>query len=109
LTPLEVNCKLAALDDTPLEDATLYRQLVGSLVYLTVTRPDIAYDVHKISQFMAAPRSSHFSAVLRIIFYVKGTPFHGSRFSSNLSFVLSGYSDADCTGYCFFLGSSLLS
>jgi hypothetical protein len=119
LTPLEVNCKLTPLDGTPLEDATLYRQLVGSLVYLTVTRPDIAYAVHKVSQFMAAPRSSHFSAVLRIIRYVKGTLFHGLRFSANSSLVLSGYSDADwagdptdrrsTTGYCFFLGSSLLS
>lgn len=119
LTPLEVNSKLTPLDDTPLEDATLYRQLVGSLVYLTVTRPDIAYAVHKVSQFMAAPRSSHFSAVLRIIRYVKGTIFHGLRFSANSSLVLSGYSDADwagdptdrrsTTGYYFFLGNSLLS
>ncbi|PNY14773.1 glutamate receptor-like protein [Trifolium pratense] len=119
LTPLEVNCKLTPLDDTPLEDATLYRQLVGSLVYLTVTRPDIKYVVHKFSQFMAAPRSSHFYVVLRIIRYVKGTLFHGLRFSANSILVLSGYSDADWAGdstdrrsttrYCFFLGSSLLS
>jgi len=68
---------------------------------------------------MAAPWSSHFSAVLRIIRYVKGTLFHGLRFSANSSLVLSGYSDADWAGdptdrrsttwYCFFLGSSLFS
>jgi len=97
-TPLELNCKLTPLDGTPLEDATLYRQLVGSLVYLTVTRLDIAYDVHIVSQFMSAPRSTHFSAVLRIIRYVKGTLFHGLHFSANSSLVLSGYLDVDCEG-----------
>ncbi|KAF2322389.1 hypothetical protein GH714_013189 [Hevea brasiliensis] len=45
-TPLELNCKLTPLDGTPLDDPTLYRQLVGSLAYLTVTRPDISYAVH---------------------------------------------------------------
>jgi len=118
-TPLEVNCKLTPLDGTPIDDPTLYRQLVGSLVYLTVTRPDIAYVVHVVSQFMSAPRSSHFSAVLRILRYIKGTMFHGLHFAANSSLVLSGYSDADwagdptnrrsTTGYCFFLGTSLIS
>ena len=118
-TPLEVNCKLTPLDGTPIDDPTLYRQLVGSLVYLTVTRPDIAYVVHVVSQFMSAPRSSHFSAVLRILRYIKGTMFHGLHFAANSSLVLSGYFDADwagdptdrrsTTGYCFFLGTSLIS
>ncbi|KAL4029945.1 hypothetical protein IC575_008173 [Cucumis melo] len=97
----------------------LYRQLVGSLIYLTVTRPDIAYAVHIVSQFMAAPRTIHFTAVLRILRYVKGTLGHGLQFSSQSSLVLSGYSDADwagdptdrrsTTGYCFYLGDSLIS
>uniref|UniRef100_A0A2N9FZB6 Integrase catalytic domain-containing protein n=1 Tax=Fagus sylvatica TaxID=28930 RepID=A0A2N9FZB6_FAGSY len=51
-TPLEMNARLTPLDGTPLRDATLYRQLVGSLVYLTVTRPDIAHAVHLVSQFL---------------------------------------------------------
>jgi hypothetical protein len=118
-TPLEVNCKLTPLDDTPLADPTLYRQLVGSLVYLTATRPDISYAVHLVSQFMFAPRSTHFSVVLRILRYLKGTLFYGLHFSANSSLVLSGYFDADwgrdptdsrsTTGYCFFLGDSLIS
>ncbi|KAL4018546.1 hypothetical protein IC575_022144 [Cucumis melo] len=97
----------------------LYRQLVGSLIYLTVTRPDIAYVVHIVSQFMAAPRTIHFTAVLRILRYIKGTLGHGLQFSSQSSLVLSGYSDADwagdptdrrsTTGYCFYLGDSLIS
>jgi hypothetical protein len=72
-TPLEPNARLTPLDGTPLSDATLYRQLVGSLVYLTVTRPDIAYAVHLVSQFLSAPRSTHYAAVLRILRYIKGT------------------------------------
>jgi hypothetical protein len=118
-TPLELNVKLTPLDGTPLKDPTLYRRLVGSLVYLTVTRPDIAYAVHLVSQFMAAPRTVHFAVVLRILRYVKGTLFHGLHFSAHSSLILTGYSDADwagdptdrrsTTGYCFFLGDSLIS
>ncbi|KAG5547345.1 hypothetical protein RHGRI_013130 [Rhododendron griersonianum] len=118
-TPLEPTTRLTPLDGTPLPDATLYRQLVGCLVYLTVTRPDIAYAVHIVSQFMSAPRSTHFQAVLRILRYVKGTLFHGLYYSAHSSLQLYAYSDADwagdptdrrsTTGYCFFLGDSLIS
>lgn len=118
-TPLEPNICLAPMDGSPLSDPTLYRQLVGSLVYLTVTRPDIAYAVHIVSQFMASPRTTHYAAVLRILRYIKGSIFRGLHFSSASSLELCGYSDADwagdatdrrsTTGYCFFLGSSLIS
>ncbi|KAA0049719.1 Integrase, catalytic core [Cucumis melo var. makuwa] len=54
-TPLDPNVHLTPYDGVPLENASLYRQLVGSLIYLTVTRPNIAYVVHIVSQFMAAP------------------------------------------------------
>ncbi|GAV72833.1 hypothetical protein CFOL_v3_16321, partial [Cephalotus follicularis] len=118
-SPLEQNVKLRPSDGTPLPDHTLYRQLVGSLIYLTVTRPDIAYAVHLVSQFMSAPRTTHFSAVLRILRYLKGTLFHGLHFSSETSLALHAFCDADwagdptdrhsTTGYCFFLGTSLIS
>uniref|UniRef100_A0A2N9FSX2 Reverse transcriptase Ty1/copia-type domain-containing protein n=1 Tax=Fagus sylvatica TaxID=28930 RepID=A0A2N9FSX2_FAGSY len=85
-------------DGEPLLDATLYRQLVGSLVYLTVTRPDISYAVHIVSQFMAAPQSLHYTAVLRILRYLKGTLFHGLHFSSQSSLTLQAYSDIDWAG-----------
>ncbi|KAJ9566231.1 hypothetical protein OSB04_002197 [Centaurea solstitialis] len=65
-TPLEHNLHLAPNVGPPLRDPTLYRQLVGSVVYLTATRPDIAYAVHTVSQFMSAPCSDHYAAVLRI-------------------------------------------
>jgi hypothetical protein len=81
-TPTELNVCLNLHDGEPLCDSTLYRHLVGSLVYLTVTRPNISYVVHPVSQFMAAPRSTHFFAVLHILRYLKGTLFHGLHFSS---------------------------
>uniref|UniRef100_A0A2N9FMT7 Reverse transcriptase Ty1/copia-type domain-containing protein n=1 Tax=Fagus sylvatica TaxID=28930 RepID=A0A2N9FMT7_FAGSY len=81
-TPIEYNNRLNTHDREPLLDATLYRQLVESLVYLTVTRPDISYAVHIISQFMAAPRSFHNAVVLRILRYLKDSLFHGLHFSS---------------------------
>jgi hypothetical protein len=84
-----------------------------------VTRLDLAYAVHLVSQFMTAPQSVHYTAVLRILRYVKETLFHGLRFSSHSSLDLHVYSDADCagdpinrrstTGYCFLLGDSLIS
>ncbi|KAJ9541324.1 hypothetical protein OSB04_027830 [Centaurea solstitialis] len=118
-TPLEPNLHLTQNAGPPLKDPTLYRQLVGSLVYLTVTRPDIAYAVHTVSQFMFAPCSDHYAAVLHILRYLKGTMFHGLYFSSTSFLILRGFFDADwdsdmtdrrsTTGFYFFLGDSLIS
>jgi transposase InsO family protein len=118
-TPIEFNARLTPSSGELLPDPTLYRQLVGSLVYLTVTRPDISYAVHQVSQFVSAPRSTHYAAVLRILRYLKGTLFHGLHFSAQSPLTLRAYSDADwvgdptdrrsTTGYCFLLGSSLIS
>uniref|UniRef100_A0A2N9H689 Reverse transcriptase Ty1/copia-type domain-containing protein n=1 Tax=Fagus sylvatica TaxID=28930 RepID=A0A2N9H689_FAGSY len=86
-TSLELNVKLNTTDGEPLSDATLYRQLVGNLIYLIVSHPDLTYVVHLISQFMSAPRSTHYAATWA------GDPT--DRRST--------------TGYCFLLGSSLIS
>ena len=66
-TPLEYNAKLTPLDGEPISDATRYRQLVGSLIYLTVTRSDISHVVGMVSKFMDAPLSVHYAAVLWIL------------------------------------------
>jgi hypothetical protein len=66
-SPLETNVKLPTTDGELLSDATLYRQLVESLIYLTVIRPDLAYAVHLFSKFMTAPCSVHYAAILHII------------------------------------------
>uniref|UniRef100_A0A2N9G2B9 Integrase catalytic domain-containing protein n=1 Tax=Fagus sylvatica TaxID=28930 RepID=A0A2N9G2B9_FAGSY len=116
---LEMNAHLTPLDGTPLSDATLYRQFVGSLVYLTVIRLDIAHAVHLVSQFLVAPHSTHYAVVIHILCYIKGTMFHGLHFSAHSTLDLCAYSDADwvgdptdcrsTTGFCFFLGDSLIS
>uniref|UniRef100_A0A2N9HM45 Uncharacterized protein n=1 Tax=Fagus sylvatica TaxID=28930 RepID=A0A2N9HM45_FAGSY len=118
-TPLEMNARFTPLDGTPLSDATLYRQLVGSLVYLTVTRPDIAHVFHLVSQFLVAPHSTHYAAVIHILRYIKGTMFHGLHFSAHSTIDLCTYSNAywvgdltdrrSTSGCCFFLRDSLIS
>jgi hypothetical protein len=118
-TPLEMNARLSPLDGTPFSDATIYCQLVSSLVYLNVTRPNIAHAVHLVSQFLAAPYSTHYVAVIHILRYIKGTMFHGLHFSAHSTLDLCAYSDADWAGdptdrrstigFCFFLGDSLIS
>ncbi|XP_057760920.1 uncharacterized mitochondrial protein AtMg00810-like [Arachis stenosperma] len=118
-TPLEPNVRFTPMDDTVLDNPTLYRQLVGGLVYLTVTRPDIAYPVHILGQFLSAPRTTHYAAVLRILHYIKGTLFYGLYFYAHSSLFLQAYSDAEWAGdttdrcsttsYCLFLDDSLIS
>jgi hypothetical protein len=118
-TPLEPNIHFSATDETMLDNPTIYRQLVGSLIYLTVTRPYISYVVHIVSQFMCAPCTTHFGAILWIICYIKGTFFRGLHFSSCNPLVLQAYSDAgwagdpdhrcSTTSYFNFLGDFLIS
>ncbi|XP_023736237.1 secreted RxLR effector protein 161-like [Lactuca sativa] len=106
-------------DGVPLSDPNLYRTVVGSLVYLTVTRPDIAHAVHVVSQFVTSPTSVHWGAVLRIMRYLHGPQFQTLLFPATYSLKLRAYSDADwngdrhdrksTTGFCVFLGESLIS
>ncbi|WKA03781.1 hypothetical protein VitviT2T_021870 [Vitis vinifera] len=97
-TPVELNAHLTPSGGKPLSNPSLYRRLVGSLVYLTVTRPDISYAVHQVSQYLSAPRSTHYAAVLRILRYLKGTLFHGLFYSAQSPLVLRAFSDADWVG-----------
>ncbi|TYK29932.1 putative mitochondrial protein [Cucumis melo var. makuwa] len=72
-TPLDPNVNLTSFDGVPFNDSALYRELVGSLIYLTMTCLDIAYAVHIVNQCMAASRTIHFTTVLSILRYVKDT------------------------------------
>jgi len=100
-------------------DLTLYRTIIGSLVYLTITHPDISYAIHVVSQFVASPTTVHWTAVLRILRYLWGTVLQSLLLSSTSSLELRAYFDADhgsdptyrksVTGFCIFLGDSLIS
>jgi hypothetical protein len=72
-TPMELNVHLTPTGGEPLEDPTHYRHIVGSLVYLGVTRPDISYFVHILSQFVSAPTQIHYSHIFRVLRYLRGT------------------------------------
>lgn len=75
-TPMELNVQRRASDGDPLSDPSHYRHLVGSLIYLAVARPDISYPVHILSQFVSAPTSVHYSHLLRVLRYLRGTISH---------------------------------
>ncbi|XP_019087357.1 PREDICTED: uncharacterized protein LOC109127248 [Camelina sativa] len=104
---------------TLLQDVEQYRWLVGKLMYLTFTRPDITFAVHKLCQFTSAPRQPHLNAVYKVLHYLNGTIGQGTFYSANSDLKLKGFADADwgrCSdsrrsvlGLCMFLGPSLVS
>jgi len=75
-----------------------YQRLVGKLIYLAHTRPDIAYAVGVVSQFMHKPQEEHLDAALRIVRYLKGSPDRGVAFRRNGNLNIQGYTDADWAG-----------
>ena len=77
LTPLLANIQLSQEEGEPLEDPSYYKQLVESLQYCTLTRPDIAFAVNKVCQFMHSPTKDHLQAVKCILLYLKCTIHHG--------------------------------
>ena len=94
-TPVELNAHLTPTRGKPLFDPSLYKRMVGSLVYLTVTRPDISYAVHQVSQYLSVPRSTYYAAVLCILRYLKGTLSHGLFYFAQSPLVLHAFSDVD--------------
>ncbi|GKB34086.1 putative RNA-directed DNA polymerase [Tanacetum coccineum] len=120
-TPLAENTTLNHVeseDDKLLSDIGNYQKLVGKLIYLTNTRPDISYAVHCLSQFMHAPLSSHLEAAFRVLRYLKNSPGSGIQINKVGNLKLRAYADSDwarcpatrksVSGYCVFLGSSLI-
>lgn len=116
---LELNVKYRKDEGDILPDPTLYRELVGNLIYFTITRPDISLVDHTVSQFMNVPRHLHLVAIRRIIRHLIGIPHRGMFFPKGAYLSLATYSDADwvdcldsrsfTTGWCIFLGETLIS
>eukprot|EP00253_Pinus_taeda_P024851 PITA_24851 len=97
-TPMEQNLKLTSIEGKEFEDATKYKQLVGSLNYLTTTRPDISFAVGILSRFMQKPCEGHWSAAKKVLRYLKGTQDFGIKYTQVDNFSLIGYSDSDFEG-----------
>ncbi|WZY94075.1 hypothetical protein YC2023_066404 [Brassica napus] len=121
-TPLEEGYKVlreGEVEEKQLfEDPKLYRKMVGKLIYLTITRPDICFAVNQVSQHMQAPKVHHWKMVDRILRYLSGTAGQGVWMGCNGSTEVVGYCDADwagdkvdrrsTTGYCTFIGGNLV-
>ncbi|GKV47882.1 hypothetical protein SLEP1_g54737 [Rubroshorea leprosula] len=117
--PTDQNIKLDTSSGELLSDPSLYRRLVGRLLYLTITRPYITYAVNLLSQFMHEPRQPHLDVAIQVLRYLKSTPGHGLLLPASGTLQLTAYCDSDwascpitrrsTTGYCVFLGGSLIS
>jgi len=118
-TPMSTNCKLSKNDDSPLVDATHYRSIIGALLYLTATRPDIMQAIGMVERFQSAPKQSRLLAIKRILRYLKGTPDFGLWYLKSSTLTVAAYTDADwagsvddrksTSGNAFFLGDCLVS
>ncbi|XP_059076574.1 secreted RxLR effector protein 161-like [Cryptomeria japonica] len=115
---MEKGLKLSAKADSLAVDEIEFRQLVGSLIYLTATRPDICFAVSYISRFMTAPKADHWIAAKPVLRYVKGTSDYGILYGRCNDPKLIGYTDLDWAGsvddrkstswYVFRLGTSVV-
>jgi hypothetical protein len=118
-TPMATNLKLLSDTSSETVDATMYRHMIGSLMYLMNTRPDICFAVNILSQFMVEPRSVHLVASKHVLRYLKGTIDYGLRYASDREISLQSFIDSDWAGSvadrkstygcCFSMGSTMIS
>ncbi|XP_052479548.1 uncharacterized mitochondrial protein AtMg00810-like [Gossypium raimondii] len=118
-TPVALGEKLSSTSEHDRVDEKAYRSLIGCLLYLTATRPDIVYAISLLSKFMHCSNMAHLKAAKRVLRYVKGTIDSGVKFWKTKELKLIGYSDSDwvgsvddmrsTSGYFFTLGSSVFS
>jgi hypothetical protein len=118
-TPMSAGQALSQNIDDKMDDPTLFRSIVGALQYVTITRPDIAFAVNRVSQFMQSPTSAHWAAIKCILRYLKGSISHGLSIKPSTSLIINVFADFDwagcpddrrsTTGYLVFLGNNLIS
>jgi hypothetical protein len=118
-TPMQPQLQLSKSQGELLTDPTTYRRLIGRLLYLTHTRPEIAYAVSKLSQFLDAATTTHMLVGLHVLKFLKNQHGQALFFISSSSLQLKGFSDFDwgacldtrrsTSSICFFLGTSLVS
>ena len=114
-SPFQSGVKFTTTCTSPEVDATLYRQLVGSLLYLTHTHPDFSYVVGLVARYMKTPHEIHWKEAKRILRYVRSIVQFGIHYISGGNPLLVGFTDSDwvgdlddrnsTTGYVFNLGS----
>ncbi|KAI0530737.1 hypothetical protein KFK09_000285 [Dendrobium nobile] len=117
-TPAQIKTVLTTMSEAEFENPQLYRTVIGSLQYLTLTRPDIQFAVHQLSQQMHQPLHMHFENLKRLLRYIKGSSDKGIALHDD-DLTLTGYVDSDwasnqkdrksISGYCNFLGKSIIS
>jgi hypothetical protein len=117
-TPMSSAASLGPDEDGEVVDQREYMSMIGSLLYLTATRPNIQFAVGLCTRFQSSPRSSHRTAVQRVFRYLKHTLEFEIWYSTSSSLDLAGFFDADfagcgidrksTSGTCHFLGSSLV-
>jgi hypothetical protein len=118
-SPMASSTVLNQYTCSSLSDPSSYRNVVGSLQYLSLTQPDISFAVNKVCQFMANPTEDHWSVVKRILRYLNHTIHHCIFLHKDTNFNIQAFSDADwasclddrhsTTGYCLYLGRNLIS
>lgn len=118
-TPLPPGMVLSQGTEEMLLDPEIYRRLVGQLLFLNLTRPDISHATQQLSQYMAKPTLVHWNVLIHVLTYLKSSPSLGVFYPAATTFTLKTYTDADwgscvdsrnsLTGFCVFMGSSLIS
>lgn len=98
-SPMSASDKLSKFNSPSFLDLTLFRSIIGSLQYISLTRPDISFSINKVCQFMHDPKGSYWTVVKRVLRYLKSTINHGIFFSNNSNFSIHAYADADWAGY----------
>ncbi|CAL2226911.1 unnamed protein product [Prunus armeniaca] len=97
-TPLVATDKLQREDGSEATDESLYKKMVGSLLYLTATRPDIMFSASLLARFMHNPSKKHYGAAKRVLRYIQGTIDYGIEYVAGKSALLIGYCDSDWSG-----------